>query len=495
MDLLKLAITVMIYLGAALMVYNIYCYIRYARYIRNMKGWDKKDGMLNLPIVLLIFFLLGYVFVGTMGHPDIIMGGILFFGSVYVQVMYRFIDSITQKLIENEKMESRLRIAEESDRAKSRFLASVSHEMRTPMNVILGMDEIALRDPDIKPETRESLEKINQSGRQLLGLINNVLTMNDLETGSLDIMSEEFRLSEAVEQVNIIVRTLCEKKALIYDVNIHDDVDGWYIGDEMQLKQALLRVLDNAVKYTDSPGTVSLDVTADNSGSSTRTLTFRVLDTGVGIAPEYIPKIFEAFSQEDDSSTRKYSGSGLSLAVTKKALKIMGGDITVESELGHGTLVTITLPLQLSDKMEKKAGPEPSEVDLAGRRVLIAEDIMENAEIVMDLLELEGVESEHAENGKIALDMFNRSPEGYYDVILMDLRMPVMDGLEASRQIRASSHPDAKKIPIIAVTANAFESDVKATMEAGMNAHLAKPADSDLLYETMRQQLARTIAG
>jgi CheY-like chemotaxis protein len=144
--------------------------------------------------------------------------------------------------------------------------------------------------------------------------------------------------------------------------------------------------------------------------------------------------------------------------------------------------------------MEKKAAPEPSKIELAGRRVLIAEDIMENAEIVMDLLELEGVESEHAENGKIALDMFTRSPEGYYDAILMDLRMPVMDGLEASRQIRASSHPDAKKIPIIAVTANAFESDVKATMEAGMNAHLAKPADSDLLYETMRQQIARRMA-
>ncbi len=494
MDPLKIIITVLIFVGAALMIYNIFCYINYSRYVRGMKSWDRKDGMLNVPIILLIFFLLGYVFVGAFGKPDIVMAGILFGGSVYVQIMYRFVNTVTQEIVEKEQMKARLKFAEESDRTKSRFLASVSHEMRTPMNVILGMAELALKDPDIKPETRDNLEKIGQSGRQLLGLINNVLTMNDLESGSLDILNDEFQLSEAVEQVNTIVSTLCDKKELHYEVSIAEDADGWYVGDEMQIKQALLRVLDNAVKYTDSPGAVSLNVSAEDGAGTTRVVTFRITDTGVGIDPEYLPEIFEPFTQQDDSSTRKYSGSGLSLAVTKKALQLMNGEITVQSEKGRGTTVTIVLPLESIEREKAAQGPDPSEIELAGRRILVVEDIMENAEIVMDLLDLEGVESEHAENGQIAVDMFKNAPEGHYDAIFMDLRMPVMDGLEASRRIRALDRPDAKKIPIIALTANAFESDVKATMEAGMNAHLAKPADSDLLYDTIRQQIAKAMA-
>jgi CheY-like chemotaxis protein len=230
-------------------------------------------------------------------------------------------------------------------------------------------------------------------------------------------------------------------------------------------------------------------VKSDAEEGSKKTLTFTVSDTGIGIDPEFMPSMFEAFTQEDDSFTRAYGGSGLGLAVAKKSVELMGGTISAESEKGKGSVFTIVLPLEYVS--DEGGQIELEDIDLAGRRVLVVEDIPENAEIIMDLLDLEDVESEHAENGQIALDMFSQASEGYYDAILMDLRMPIMDGLESSRRIRALDRPDAKTIPIIAVTANAFDSDVKATMEAGMNAHLAKPADSDLLYETLRQQIAK----
>lgn len=479
----------MVYLGAALMVYNIYCYAQFARFIRNIKRWDKKDKSLNLPIVLLIFFLAGYLLIGLFGNPDIVMAGVLFGGSIFVHIMYRFLNDITVRILQNEELESKLRATEESNRAKSGFLSTVSHEMRTPMNVILGLDELALKDPDIKPETRQSLEKIAQNGKQLLGLINSVLSMNDIDAGNMEIRNEEFSLHEALDQVNTIVRTLCSKKGLTYEFNIHEDADGMYNGDEMQIKQSLLKVLDNAVKFTDSPGTVSLEVGSAAEVGTMKTLTFVVTDTGIGIDPEFLPRIFDVFSQQDDSFTREYSGSGLGLAVVKKSVELMGGTVSAVSEVGKGSVFTITIPLEYVAQEEIN---EEEYADLAGRRVLLAEDIMENAEIVMDLLNLEDVETEHAENGQIAVDMFDHAPEGYYDAVLMDLRMPVMDGLEASRRIRAIDRPDAKTIPIIAVTANAFDSDVKATMEAGMNAHLAKPADSDLLYDTLRKQIGKT---
>ena len=486
--MLKWVILAMIYAGAALMIYNISCYARYSRFIRNIKGWNKRDSSLNLPIILLIGFLAGYILIGLFGNPNIVMAGVLFGGSIFVYIMYRFLNDITVRILQNEELENKLKVAEESNRAKAGFLATVSHEMRTPMNVILGLDELALKDPDLKPETRDSLEKIAQNGKQLLGLINGVLAINDIDSGSMEIRNENFSLSEAMEQVNVIVRTLCGKKDLTYEYELHEGAAGVYSGDETQIKQALLKVLDNAVKFTNSPGTVRLDVKADAEVGSMKTITFTISDTGIGIDPDFIPRMFDVFSQQDESFTREYSGSGLGLAVVKKSVDLMGGTINVVSEQGKGSVFTITLPLEY---MDQDGEAEEEEADLDGRKVLVVEDILENAEIIMDLLELEGVESEHAENGQIAVDMFEQNPDGYYDAVLMDLRMPVMDGLEASRRIRAMDRPDAKIIPIIAVTANAFDSDVKATMDAGMNAHLAKPADSELLYDTLRKQIAK----
>ena len=483
----------LVYLGSALMVYNIVGFVRFARYVRRLKAWNAGTAILRIPIVLLILFLLGYLAVGFLGKPDLIVAGILFGGSIFVFAMYRLLRDVTRHIVANEELAVQLMAAEESGRAKEVFLASVSHEMRTPMNVILGLNNAALNEPGLTRELREKLEKINLSAQHLLGLINNILEMNRLESNSFELHREAFSLSEALGQVNAIVRTLCDEKGLDYRVAARDCVNGRYVGDVLHIKKVLLSILDNAVKYTDAPGAVSLDAACAETAENVRTIRFTVSDTGVGIDEAFLPHLFRAFAQEDASFTTRFGGGGLSLAVTKQIVDRMGGTITAQSEKGVGSVFTVTLPLECAaEEAEAPAPPAGEAVSLAGRRILIAEDVAENAEIVADLLELEDAETEHAECGKAALDMFAASPPGYYDAILMDLRMPVMDGWEATRRIRSLERPDAKSVPIIALTANAFESDIQQSLAAGMNAHLAKPADADMLYDTLRRFIGRT---
>ena len=482
----------MIYLGSALMVYNIYGFVRFARSVRKQKLWNGNDRILYIPVILLVIFLLGYLAIGIFGRPDPIVGGILLGGSVFVFVMYFMLSKIMQRVLENKETEAKLLAAEEANRAKASFLATMSHEMRTPMNVILGLDELALNNPELSPQTRQQLEKIGQSGRHLLGLINNILEMNNIESNSLELRQEPFRMEDMLDQVNAIVHTLCEEKGLDYQFTLREGAGGCYKGDMMQLKTILLHLLDNAVKYTDMPGDVSLSVERAECREDGALLRFTVTDTGVGIDQDFLPRIFEPFSQEDSSATNRYGGTGLSLTVTKNIVDRMGGTISVRSKKGCGSTFVVELPLPVAECPEAEAPASDEEISLEGRHILVVEDIPENAEIVQDILELEGVETEHAENGQIALDLFRESEEQHYDAVLMDLRMPVMDGLEATRQIRALSRADAKTVPIIALTANAYESDIKASLEAGMNAHLAKPTDADMLYATIRHWINRT---
>ena len=363
----------------------------------------------------------------------------------------------------------------------------MSHEIRTPMNAIIGLDNIALQEPDLPPKTREQLEKIGASARHLLGLINDILDMSRIEAGRMTLRNEEFSFREFLEQINIIISGQCAEKGLRYESRIIGQVDDYYRGDDMKLKQVLINILGNAVKFTESPGEVSLRVEETERTERTRTLCFRIRDTGVGMDAEYIPKIFEPFTQEDTTTTNPYGGSGLGMAITKNYVEMMQGDIRVQSEKGAGTEFTVTVPLEASEGSGPAAAPagSPAGPALAGKHILIAEDVDQNAEILADLLELEEMTSECAENGEIAVHLFRDHPEGTYDAILMDVRMPVMDGLAAAKAIRALPREDAARIPIIALTANAFEEDVNRSMEAGMNAHLTKPIEPKLLYDTM----------
>ena len=477
---MRFAIYAMVYLGSALMVFNIFGFIRFARKAAGkMKG--RKKTILYIPIILLVMFLLGYLAVGIFGNPDLIVSGILFGGSIFVFVMYVMLDRITKHLMEREQLEAKLMVTEESNRAKTEFLSGVSHEMRTPLNVILGLDTMALKDESLSDETRDRVEKIGSSARHLLSLINNILDMNSMETGEFTVKNGEFDLDETVTQINAIAETQCAEKGLTYSCVVSDEAQGAYFGDEMRLRQIILSLLDNAVKYTDA-GTVTLSINSTSDGQ----LRFTVRDTGVGISADFLPKIFEVFSKEDTSSTSSRDGSGLGLAVTKSLVDHLGGTITAESEKNIGSAFTVTLPMKRMQAEDRSY----EDVSLEGKRILIVEDIEENAEIVADLLELEGAVSEHANNGKAAVSMFCSSEPGYYDVILMDLRMPEMDGLTATKKIRASGHKDAKTVPIIALTANAFDSDVKESLNAGMDLHLAKPTDSDKLYAAIKRVLS-----
>ena len=535
-----------------------------------------------------------------------------------------------QTIANNEALSNALEAAKEANKAKTAFLSNMSHEIRTPMNAIIGLDNIALNDPDISPKTREYLTKIGDSAEHLLSLINDILDMSRIESGRLILKNEEFQFSKLVEYINTMFSSQCSGKGLDYHCHINGHVDDFYIGDNMKLRQVLINILGNAVKFTPAGGSINLDIerTAQFDGKST--LRFVIRDTGIGMSKEFLPHIFDTFAQEDLSASNKYGSSGLGLAITKNIVEMMNGNISVESEKGKGSTFTVTVTLldsarkdSVSDDFEIKpqemsvlivdddpvacehaklvleksgiasetvsSGREAIEMvklrharqnpynlilvdwqmpemdgvettreirkivgnesaiiiltaykwddildeavqagvdsfiakplfasnlldefqdavrrkntikenvgykaELSGKRVLVAEDVQINAEILKMILQMRGIDCDVAENGKIAVEMFSSKPEGTYSAILMDMRMPEMDGLEATRAIRAMKRDDAKKIPIIALTTNAFDEDVQRSLQAGLNAHLSKPVKPEQLYQTLEELIGKT---
>ena len=525
-------------------------------------------------------------------------------------------------MAKSEALAEALTSAEEANKAKTSFLSSMSHEIRTPMNAIIGLDTLALRDKALSAQTRDYLEKIGTSAKHLLSLINDILDMSRIESGRLILRREVFSFSAMLEQINTMVISQCQDKGLVYDCHILNEVSESYIGDDTKLKEVLINILSNAIKFTEAPGNVTLSVECTAVFEDHSTLRFCIRDTGIGMDEEYLPRIFDAFSQEDGSHKTKYGSTGLGMAITKRIVEMMNGSISVESVKGVGTEFSVTVTLRNCDQKgparESSIDPQALHVlvvdddkiaaeharmvldevgiradictsgeealrmielqhtkhkpynlilmdwsmpgmngfdtsaeirklydnetavvvltayswddiqeeahrvgvdnflakplfaanvieeferiarrnnmdmfrakkraDLQGRRVLLAEDMEINAEIMMDILEMEGLEADHAENGRIAVEMFADNPAGTYAAILMDVRMPEMDGLEATAAIRAMDREDAKRIPIIALTANAFDEDVQRSLQAGMNAHLAKPIEPNHLYQAL----------
>ena len=523
----------------------------------------------------------------------------------------------------NQTLAEALDAAEQANKAKTAFLSSMSHEIRTPMNAIIGLNSLALRDESLTDETREYLEKIGGSARHLLGLINDILDMSRIESGRLIIRKEEFSFSNMLEQINTMVMAQCNEKGLHYECQVTGGVSDYYIGDDMKLKQIIINILSNAIKFTDAPGSIKFLVERMAVYGDHSTLKLTVKDTGIGMEKDFIPRIFDTFAQEDSSRNNRYGSTGLGMSITKNIVELMNGTISVESEKGVGTEFTVIITLnncehQFSstnyinpkdmrilvvddeeiaaeharivldeagikadtchsgkealnmlevchakhepynlvlldwkmpemdgidvarqirlryakettviiltsfnwdeimeealhagvdsflakplfasnvldefERIARKNGmrlfKEKSRADLKGRRILMAEDVLINAEIMEQIIMVRGAEISHAENGKIVLEMFNKSEVGYYDAILMDVRMPEMDGLAATEVIRALDRPDAKKIPIIAMTANAFDEDVQRSLQVGMNAHLSKPVEPDRLYQTLEE--------
>ena len=534
-------------------------------------------------------------------------------------------EEMRESMMKNEALMDALKAAKEANKAKTVFLSNMSHEIRTPMNAIIGLDNLALRKENMDQDIREYLSKIGDSARHLLGLINDILDMSRIESGRLVIRNEEFSLRDVLDQINVLVMTQCNDKGLKYECTVTGGVADYYIGDNMKLKQVIINILSNAIKFTEAPGSVSLRVERTAVYDDKSTIKFVISDTGIGMDEAFIPKIFDTFSQEDSSRNNKYGSTGLGMAITKSIVDLMNGTITVESKKGEGTTFTVVVTFRNSEhdasddvvinprdirvlivddeeisaehtrvmleevgikadtcsdcesalhllevqqtkmepynlvlldwKMPDKDGlevakeirrqydkntmviiltsynweeimddaksigvdnflnkplfasdvikefellarrnnisllKEKEKAELDGRHILLAEDIFINAEIMKELLSSKGILIDHAENGREALELFDKSEPGYYDAILMDVRMPVMDGLEATKAIRGLERSDSKTVPIIAMTANAFDEDVQRSLQVGMNAHLSKPVDPERLYSTLEEMI------
>ena len=399
--------------------------------------------------------------------------------------------SNTQKL--NDKLEIALEKAEDASLAKTRFLNNMSHDIRTPMNAILGYAQ--LMEDELKgkelPETSEHLEKLQQSGKLLLSIINNVLDMARIESGRMEIDENYGRIEDVRQTLFEIFGDEAKKKniALHYTINVeHEHI----LTDNTKVKEIFVNILSNAIKYTPAGGSVMIDVDelpCDEPGyMMTRT---RVRDTGIGMSQEYLEKIFEAFTREQNTTKSKIAGTGLGMSIVKKYIDLLGGTIHVESELGKGTTFTVTLKHRIADEsyyVEKHAETTVTgSTILEGRNILLAEDNDLNAEIAAAILERAGFHIERVEDGIQCVNRIEKMPAGTYDMILMDIQMPKMDGYKATQAIRRLPDRDKACIPIIAMTANAFEEDKREAFAAGMNGHIAKPIQVDKLLSTLAE--------
>ena len=376
--------------------------------------------------------------------------------------------------------------AQAAAKAKSEFLSRMSHEMRTPMNAIIGMAKIA-EDTDDVTRLKYCLSTIGTSSKLLLGIINDVLDMSKIESGKFELEKTSFDIKKMVENLGSIVRETIVKKNQIFNIELDNNLNIYYLGDELRLSQVLTNLLSNAMKFTPENGSISLAIEELQRSDNRSTLRFSVKDTGIGLTKDQIGRLFSSFEQADGSITRRFGGTGLGLAISKSIIEKMGGKIWVESEYGSGSAFLFDVELEHSSAPETAAFVMPAEIpDLSGMHIILAEDVEINREIFIALLEETGIIIESAENGLIAVSMFTEDP-GKYDMIIMDIQMPEMDGYEATRKIREMAIPKAKTIPIIAMTANAFKEDIDNCISCGMNSHLSKPIDKDAVIRKIIQ--------
>lgn len=395
-------------------------------------------------------------------------------------------------------LKSALEIAQNANQSKSNFLANISHDIRTPMNAIVGFSILLSRDADKPDKVRDYTKKIICSGQHLLGLISDILDMSKIESGQTSLNLTEFRLTDIYEEIMSIVQPQAKAKHQHFELHTKGYMPDRVMGDKIKISQILLNLISNAIKYTPEGGNISFTSEGTEQRSAGRVhLRFIVADNGYGMNKEYIAEIFNPFSRESSEKNREIQGTGLGMAITKSIVDLMGGTITVESELNKGSVFTVELDLSAAGYSEKNVpisvqDTKESDMSIAGMNVLVAEDNEVNAELLGELMSMEGVSCDFAANGKEALDKFAGSPKDEYDIIYMDIRMPVMDGYEAARRIRACGHPRAEVIPIIAMTANAFDEDISRSMQAGMNAHISKPIDMEKLKAVTNKLVSST---
>lgn len=386
-----------------------------------------------------------------------------------------------------EALSTALLAAEMANEAKSEFLSRMSHDIRTPLNAIIGYIDLS-REESICPKAADYLAKAEASSKFLLSLINDILDMSRIESGKLVLKEESFVLSDFLSGISAVIASQCAAKRIQYTCRADGNLHHAYYGDLLKLQQILLNMIGNAVKFTSEDGKIVLSVKEISEGRSVL-VRFCVSDTGCGISPEFLPHLFDSFAQERRTLDSEIKGTGLGLAICKSLVEIMHGSIGVESEVGKGSVFTVTLPLRVSNPNEVQEQPAvypENERDFGGARILLAEDNLMNTEIAKHVLEKVNIKVDTAADGKEACRIFAGSKPGTYKAILMDIRMPVMDGLSATRSIRSMDRSD-RDIPVIAMSANAFEEDIREAMSSGMNAYTIKPIDVRQLYATLHR--------
>ena len=488
MSIVSVLIYGMIYFGSALMIYNICRYISFSRHIRERGDWEQDKNILKIPIFLLVLFLFGYLAIGLFGDPDILVSSILFGGSVFVAVILRMIRRIANRIQKNEQLEARLTAAEKANEAKSFFLSNMSHDIRTPLNAILGYTMLAQKEGRTRDEEQQYLRKIDVAGHQLLSIVNDVLEMSRIESGKLELEPECINIEKNILEAGELMNGQMEAKSIKYKVQC-DVEQPCVLCDGNHLDRVIMNLLSNSCKFTPEGGEVILSLKQIENNPEEGRFEIRVKDNGIGMSKEFAKNVFQPFEREKTSTVGKTQGTGLGMAITKKIIDMMEGDIQLITEKGKGSefIVTIDLPYAFEEQGQTLSGCPCEENKTI--RLLLAEDNSINREIATMILTEMGFLIDTAEDGDIAVKKLVSQEPGYYQAILMDIQMPVMDGYEAAKTIRELPDEQLASIPIIAMTANAFKEDEEAAMEAGMQGHIAKPIDINALQKTLKEVL------
>ncbi|MDL2206459.1 response regulator [Eubacteriales bacterium OttesenSCG-928-N13] len=434
----------------------------------------------------------------------IIITGLVVCVSIFIYNIYvdNFINSM--KLLDNNRhleeiveqrthaLSEQTQAAQVANMAKSEFLARMSHEIRTPLNAIIGMTQIALKSSS-EPKTIRSMEEVSTASTHLLDILNDVLDMSKIESGKFEMTNESFQLRGAMDEVSNIISSRCKERHITYKTNGQDLPQVFVDGDRLRLKQVLINLLGNAVKFTPEHGQIECMVNITHQDDARVRLHFVVQDNGIGMSPSQIAHLFTAFEQTDRSIASRYGGTGLGLAISQSLVERMGGHIEAESEKGYGSKFFFDVEFELAEQQHGKiaVAQDGTVPDLSGKRVLVVEDVEINRIILIELLAETNLSIDEAVDGVQAVEMFTKSGIGSYDMILMDVQMPNMNGYDATRRIRQLKREDAASTPIIALTANAYREDVENALEAGMDGHLAKPVDLDALMNILREKLVK----
>ena len=472
-------------------------YSLYAVYGMVFVLWKWRSIHPRSNVVLLFAFFFVSILIPTIqtSHP----------GWLIAQISYAVIYILCDATVEEEKREQLLvqikqqnaslkeavDSANSANAAKSEFLSRMSHDIRTPINGILGMTYLA-KEQQNPPKTKEYLDKIDTSSHFLLGLINDVLDMSHMENKQIELKVEPYHIDELNAYIDAVIRPLCEEKGqkLFVDEQMVD-YGRVPLADKLHVNQIIFNLLSNAVKYTPEGGAISYKITDQMLNEERMQITHEIMDTGIGMSEEFQKVLFDPFSQEHRNDASKTPGTGLGLAIVKKLVERMDGTIEVHSTIGKGSTFIVTLCFdtipyeQFAKEEQAKNNKVERDIVLAGKHILVCEDHPMNQEIIKTLLEEKKCIVSVAENGKKGLELFEQSSENYYDGILMDVHMPIMDGLEAAKAIRTLDRKDAHTVPIIAITADAFLEDVKKSFAAGMNEHITKPIDPEVMYEVL----------